>query len=62
MKANWSTPAGRKIELIQVTEETMDDLLSNKKHQGLAGFPIYFDSKKRVWPVPSQGEHVDFSE
>lgn len=62
MKAHWTTPAGRRIEMIEITTGSMDDILSDAKRGKLSGLPYYFDSKKRIWPLPNEGEHVDFDE
>ena len=62
MIARWSDAEGKVYEMVEITLAAMDELLSDEKRRELLAFPFYFDSQKRIWPLPCGKIHVDFSE
>lgn len=48
--------------LTQIEERDMDSRLSDKQTKDLAGYPFYFDARKRLWPKPTDGLLVVFTD
>lgn len=58
----WRQPSVVRYDLIRISTDEMDGLLSDTKTRFLTSYPTYFDDRKRVWPIPPDNITVIWGE
>jgi hypothetical protein len=58
----YAVVGSRQLEMSLISVGEMDELLSDRKRASLEGLPIFFDKRKRTWPLLADGVSVLWKE